>query len=198
MNYVILVLATVTLLACLFQAIQFLVGNRSLVRLADVEPLEPPLPRVSIIVAARNEERNIEAGIRSLLELDYDDLEIMVVDDRSEDRTGEILDQIAAEHPSLRVEHLTRTAHGWLGKNHAMYYGALRASGEFLLFTDADVVMQPSVLRRAVGYAVHQDIDHLPMLFKVTMPQLVVGVLRVGVFLLLLGLCATMEGKGPP
>ncbi|MFV1964668.1 MAG: glycosyltransferase family 2 protein [Pirellulaceae bacterium] len=171
MNYVLPVLATVTLLACLIHAIRMFLGNRRLVRLADVEPAEPPLPRVSVVVAARNEERHIEAGIRSLLQLDYDNLEIMVVNDRSEDRTGEILDQIAEDDSALRVEHLTELPDGWLGKNHALYFGALRASGDFLLFTDADVVMHPSALRRAVGYATREEIDHLPMLFRVTMPN---------------------------
>jgi glycosyltransferase involved in cell wall biosynthesis len=171
MNYALLVLASITLLAALFQLIQLFLGNRSLVRIASVQPLESPLPSVSVVVAARNEERNIEAGIRSMLQLDYDDLEFIAVNDRSEDRTGEILDRVAAEDPALRVEHLTELPHGWLGKNHALYHGAMRAQGEFLLFTDADVVMERSVLRRAVGYAVREEIDHLCMLFKITMPN---------------------------
>jgi hypothetical protein len=171
MNDALLVLASLTLLACLIQWIQFFFGNRSLIRIARVPPLESPLPSVSLIVAARNEERNIEAGVRSMLQLDYDNLEFIVVNDRSEDRTGDILDQIAAENPALHVEHLSELPRGWLGKNHALYRGALRAQGEFLLFTDADVVMEPSVLRRAVGHAVREKIDHLCMLFKVTMPN---------------------------
>jgi glycosyltransferase involved in cell wall biosynthesis len=67
------------------------------------------------------------------------------VNDRSEDRTGEILDRLASENSRLRVIHVTSLPSGWLGKNHALDRGAAAANGEFLLFTDADIVMDPSV-----------------------------------------------------
>lgn len=130
--------------------------------LLSLEPVyEGPLPRVSVVAPARNEERNIEEALRSLLAVDYDNLELIVVNDRSTDRTGEILDRLAASDPRLKVVHLAELPAGWLGKNHALQYGAERATGEWLLFTDADIVFEPTALRRAIGYAIEQRLDHL-------------------------------------
>lgn len=131
-------------------------------RLIEVPiPNLPQWPSVSLIAPARNEERNIERAVRSLMRLDYPDLEITLVNDRSTDRTGEILDRLAAEFPLLNVVHLTELPAGWLGKNHALQLGADRSHGEWLLFTDADIVFEPTTLRRAIGYAVANRVDHL-------------------------------------
>lgn len=154
-------LALATLFAHVATAVQILRGHRSIRFLRDLPPLAGPLPRVSILIPARNEERNLEAALRSVLALDYENLEIDVVDDRSTDRTGEILDHMAAAEPRLRVVHVRELPPGWLGKNHALWLGAEKATGEFLLFTDADVVLEPSALRRAVGAMVTDGLDHL-------------------------------------
>jgi glycosyltransferase involved in cell wall biosynthesis len=118
-------------------------------------------PSVSLIAPARNEERNIEEAVRSLARLDYPNLEISIINDRSTDRTGEILDRLAAEFPQLNVVHLTELPAGWLGKNHALQLGADRSHGEWLLFADGDVVYEPSVLKRAIAYANKYRVDHL-------------------------------------
>ncbi len=118
-------------------------------------------PSVSLIVPARNEELYIEKAVRSLTRLDYPQLEITIINDRSTDRTGEILDSLAAEFPQLNVVHLTELPAGWLGKNNAMQLGAGRSTGEWLLFTDADIVYEPTTLRRAMLYAKNEQIDHL-------------------------------------
>ena len=154
-------LALATLLGHLATAVVILRGNRLIRSLKDLPPLEGALPRVSILIPARNEERNLEEALRWVLALDYDNLEIEVIDDRSTDRTGEILDRMAAADPRLRVVHVRELPPGWLGKNHALWMGAEKATGEFLLFTDADVVMEPSTLRRAVGAMVADGLDHL-------------------------------------
>jgi glycosyltransferase involved in cell wall biosynthesis len=148
------------------------VGGRRIVQVADLpQPQDlASLPHVSLIVAARNEERNIEAGVRSLLALEYPNLTVLVVNDRSTDQTGEILDRVAAEQPKLNVVHLTELPPGWLGKNHALHYGAERASGELLLFSDADVVMAPSTLSRAVGRLQQEGLDHLCIAPEPAMP----------------------------
>lgn len=172
MSELLLTLAIANLTICAIVGFPLYFGMRKIRKLADIAPsFDGDWPRVSVIVAARNEERDIEAGLRSLLQLDYDDLEIIAVNDRSTDRTGDILDRIAAEHPRLIIAHLDELPAGWLGKNHAMYYGAARATGQLLLFTDADVVMERTVLRRAVAYLLEHEIDHLPMLFEIRMPN---------------------------
>ena len=129
--------------------------------LRDLPVPAGPLPKVSIIVPARNEERNIAEALTSLLNLDYPDYELLVVNDRSTDRTGAILDSLAAGQPRLRAIHITELPAGWLGKNHAMHYAAERATGEIMLFTDADIVYEPTALRRAVGYFHEHQLDHL-------------------------------------
>jgi glycosyltransferase involved in cell wall biosynthesis len=120
-------------------------------------------PRVTIVVPARNEEEHLEAALRSLLALDYPDYEIIAVNDRSTDRTGEILDSIVAKDASGRfqVMHVRELPAGWLGKTHAMWIAAERATGEWILFTDADVIFHPEALRRAIAYAEDTRAEHL-------------------------------------
>ena len=122
------------------------------------------LPRLSVVVPALNEEETVEAAMRSLLAIDYPDLEILAVDDRSTDRTGTILDALAARDARVRVFHVRELPRGWLGKNHAMHLASREARGAWILFTDADVHFEPSALRRAVRYAAGKDLDHLVVL----------------------------------
>ncbi len=121
-------------------------------------------PRVSIVAPARNEEARVEAGLRSLLRLDYPNYEVLAVDDRSTDKTGEIMDQVAQQHagsPELRVMHIDELPGGWLGKPHAMWRAGQQASGGWILFTDADVVFRPDCLRRAISYGEQRGADHV-------------------------------------
>jgi glycosyltransferase involved in cell wall biosynthesis len=128
------------------------------------------LPRVSIIVPARNEQEMIEAAVRSLLAIDYPDYELLVVDDRSEDATGAILDRLKIEFGErLAVVHVRELPPGWLGKTHAMWKAAEAATGEWFLFSDADVVHSPDALRRAVQYAGQEQAAHMVLLPTVQM-----------------------------
>lgn len=137
-------------------------GNRTIGFLRDQRPLtNGEAPSVSVVIAARDEERGIEEALDSVLNQQYELLEVIAVDDRSRDATGAILDRMAVMQPRLRVVHISELPAGWLGKNHALHCGAQRASGELLLFTDADVVMAPSALARAVGFLLREEVDHL-------------------------------------
>jgi cellulose synthase/poly-beta-1,6-N-acetylglucosamine synthase-like glycosyltransferase len=137
-------------------------GVRQMARLKDV-PIATwgQWPSVSLIAPARNEERNIEEAVRSLVKLDYPNLEITIVNDRSTDATASILDRLSAEFPQLNVVHLSELPAGWLGKNHALQLGADRSHGEWLLFTDADIFFERTALRRAISYAVAAGADHV-------------------------------------
>ncbi|HEY5512071.1 MAG TPA: glycosyltransferase family A protein, partial [Geomonas sp.] len=134
--------------------------------------LPPRPPKVTLVVAARNEERNIAEALRSLLCLDYPDYELLVVNDRSEDTTGAILEELSADQPRLRVIQVSELPAGWLGKNHALWVGARAAAGELLLFSDADIVMEPTVLSRAVTFLLDQGVDHLAVTPVLRMPTL--------------------------
>lgn len=130
-------------------------------------------PRVSVIAPALNEERNVEHAVRSLCAQDYHDYEVIVVDDRSTDATPAILARLALELPRLRVVTVRTLPPGWLGKNHACWQGARAASGDILLFTDADVVFAPSALERAVAHLERNALDHLTVAPETVMPGLV-------------------------
>ena len=139
----------------------------------------PPLgdgttaPSVSIIVAARDEARSVEAAVRSLLAQRYGPLEVVVVDDRSTDDTGAILDRLAVSDARLRVVHVDELPRGWLGKTHALARGAESASGELFLFSDADVMLEPLAISRAVAMLEERRVDHLavgPRMISPTLP----------------------------
>ncbi len=129
-------------------------------------------PRVSIVVPARNEEEHIRETLRQLLALDYSKYEIIAVNDRSTDCTGQIMDEVAASsqaHGLLKVIHISELPSGWLGKTHAMWMAGQQASGDWLLFTDADVLFKPDSLRRAVAYAETERADHLVLFPRMIM-----------------------------
>ena len=110
--------------------------------------LEPhEMPRVTICVPARNEEDNIAECLRSVLAIDYPRFDVIVVDDRSTDRTPMILDELAASDPRLTVIHNTETPDGWTGKCYALYVAAARTEAPWLLFLDADTRHHPQCLR---------------------------------------------------
>ena len=137
------------------------------------EPVDWPF--LSIVVPARDEGHKIEAGLMSLLASDYPAFEIIALDDRSRDDTGTIMDRLAERAstahsissstpgPVLKVIHITELPDGWLGKNHALHIGSQQARGEWVLFTDGDVVYHPETLKRSLKYALANHLDHLPL-----------------------------------
>jgi glycosyltransferase involved in cell wall biosynthesis len=137
-------------------------------------PQDTALPSLTIVVPARNEEAEIEAALRSLLQLNYPQYQIVAVNDRSTDQTGAIMERLAVEpaaQSKLRVIHVRDLPSGWLGKVHAMWLGsqknaaqedaAQESQSDWLLFTDADCVFHPDSLRRAIHYATKTATDHL-------------------------------------
>lgn len=133
---------------------------------APLKPASPPSPAplVSIIVPARNEEKNLDRCLSSLLAQDYPSLELVVVDDRSNDTTGSIAEsfRLRSRFPVnvIRVEKLPP---GWTGKNYAMFTGSKAAGGEWLLFTDADTYHRVPCVSTAVRTALDNRIDFLTL-----------------------------------
>ncbi len=140
-------------------------------------------PRVSIIVPARNEQDTIEQALQTLLSLDYDNYEVIAVDDRSTDRTGEIMEdlkrewgapplaEVAKSGKTFQVVHHRDLPPGWLGKTHAMWTAANQATGDWILFTDADVFFKPDSLRRALAYAEAEPADHVVLFPRMIMKR---------------------------
>jgi glycosyltransferase involved in cell wall biosynthesis len=157
-----------SLLGVLVLAGEAWLGSRRIGALRDMAPgPREDWPTVSIIVPALNEAATIRPALTSLLALDYPALEIIAINDRSTDATGRILAEMARTDARLRVHQLRELPAGWLGKNHALWFGAARATGDFLLFTDADVVMTAASLRRAIDFMLRHRLDHLAVLFEI-------------------------------
>lgn len=132
------------------------------------------LPRVSIVLPARNEERNVRECVSSLLDQDYPDYQVIVVDDASEDATPAILQEMAMSHPNrgrLAVVHVASLPEGWAGKPHALHTGATQATGDLLLFTDADTRHAPDTLSCAVGAALATEADLLSLATRIDTPD---------------------------
>jgi len=165
------VLAAGLALVGLILLVQIVWGYLNVPQLRDVPAAWPSTPRVSVIVAARDEERHIESAVSSLLEQSYPDFEVIVVDDRSSDRTAAILAGLKGSDGRLDVVTVRELPAGWLGKNHAIHVGAQRARGELLLFADADVILQPSALSRAVRLQQIENADHVTLFPDVVIPS---------------------------
>jgi len=160
-------LGLVSLLASLAIALEVALGMARMKEIGAVEMLPGNTgPRVSIIVPSCNEAETIEPALRSLLALDYRNLEIIVVDDRSVDETGRVLQRLGKEYPNLLVYRIDELPPGWLGKTHALQFGAERATGEYLLFTDADVSLEETTLSRALHHVLSYGLDHLALFFE--------------------------------
>jgi hypothetical protein len=145
-----------------------LAGRRALLTLPPAGA--GPRPSVTAVVPCRNEARSVEAAMRSLLAQDHPDLEVLAVDDRSTDGTGVLLDRLASADPRLTVLHVEHLPAGWLGKNHACHLGAARSRGEWLLFTDGDVLFAPDALSRALAAAGRHGLGHLAVLPRFVAP----------------------------
>lgn len=138
-------------------------------------------PKVSIILPARNEEKYIARCLDSLLKQDYPNFEIIAINDSSTDRTEVIMQHYAARDPRILVVNAKSKPVGWVGKNWACYQGYLRATGNLLLFTDADTVHLPSTMSLSVKHLIFENLDALtaiPKLLckdfwtKITLPML--------------------------
>lgn len=136
--------------------------------LADVADTNfSPEPAVVIIIAVRNEEADLRQALQSVCNLNYRNYRIQIINDRSTDNTAAILQEYAQRYPEILVREIKELPAGWLGKNNALYQGYLHTQEAWMLFTDADVVYEPDALRKAMQYAVQNNLDHLTILPEV-------------------------------
>lgn len=128
----------------------------------DIEPVSTPL--ISILVPARNESRILSQTLESLLKLDYPNFEVLLIDDHSEDDTFEIASSFAEKDPRLKAYRSADLSAGWFGKAWALQQGAAFAKGNWMLFTDADVIHRPGSLKYALANAQKEKLDLLSIL----------------------------------
>jgi len=127
----------------------------------EAEPPTASLGMVSVIVAAKNEEHTIEQSIKSQLQQTYHPMEWILINDRSTDGTGVVMEKLAKIDSRIHIHHITSLPEGWLGKNHALHVGAKESTGNVLVFTDADVHYEPDMIAKAVAYFSRLSLDHL-------------------------------------
>ena len=132
-------------------------GSKSLDDESAVPPANPPL--VSVVIPARNEARNIERCLRSVLSNDYPRFEVVVVNDGSTDATGDIAQSIAATDNRARVIETQGLPEGWFGKQWACETGAHATSGEIILFADADTTQSSDLITRSVNAMLRRNAD---------------------------------------
>jgi glycosyltransferase involved in cell wall biosynthesis len=129
---------------------------------------EGQTPPVTILVPAKDEEQRIRGCLMSVLAQDYPDVEVIAINDRSRDKTGAVMDKIAAINPRLKVLHIQEGSlqPGWTGKNNALFQGQKLARGRWLLFVDSDVVLEPDALTTAMSVVINRNYDLLSLLPK--------------------------------
>ena len=199
MNYFHWITGALLTLIWLSRVVDTSFGVRSLTNISkpewDRRPATPAgNPRVAIIVPARNEEASIEQALTRLLALDYANYEVIAIDDRSTDQTGQIMDNVARgcsdgrprpsareagadsdsgtnPHPRLKIVHIHDLPPGWMGKAHAMWSAGRQTEADWLLFTDADVMFRPDCLRRAIAYAEAERADHVVLFPRTIMKR---------------------------
>ncbi len=132
--------------------------------ISNINDDESPLPRISVIIPAHNEELLLAEALHSILASDYPQLEIIVVADRCTDRTVEIARGIADQDDRLQVFELDECPEGWSGKCHTCWHGYQKATGDYLLFTDADTLFAPTLISKSLTYMHGRSLDFLSLL----------------------------------
>ncbi|MFN5007719.1 MAG: glycosyltransferase [Ignavibacteria bacterium] len=152
------ILTSIALLILLFNTV------RNAIIFNHVHPTEmkdPHVPFVSVLIPARNEEDIIEQCIRSICNQSYSQYQVIVLNDHSTDKTGEILHRLSLEFPQLSIIEGGVLPSHWIGKPHACHQLAMKAKGEYVLFTDADTFHDRSSIESLMKFALTNNIDML-------------------------------------
>ena len=163
----------ISLILFLFWFAMFLLHWRGL-KLVPELPMErgaiSTAPLLSIIIAAKDEEKSIVQTLESLINQKYENVEIIVVNDRSTDNTAINIEKFikginsGCSNQKVKVIHIDELPVGWLGKNYALFQGYLRSSGDYLLFTDADILFSPDTIGSAMAFFQKNKVSHLTLL----------------------------------
>lgn len=168
MYLVVIVFTVLSGLIWLFQLYSLSRTTREMPRLRDFQyPELEDYPLISVIITACNEAETIEAAMASRLADDYPHLEFILIDDRSTDGTGQLVDRIAAQDARIRAFHITELPEGWLGKVHALQKGVEVAHGEWFLFSDADVFVKAGTLKQLIARCEMENYQHVAMIMEI-------------------------------
>ena len=135
-----------------------------LIRIYPVKEELVDYPYISVCIPARNEERGIKNCVESLLNQNYPNFEVIVVDDNSNDNTAKIVCSMAEQYPNLIFVAGAQLASGWTGKPYALHQAYQRSRGQYLLFTDADLTYQSHALKTAIHTMICKDLDLLTLM----------------------------------
>jgi chlorobactene glucosyltransferase len=160
-----MIFITIAQLGLVFWVVIYLTMNMIyLVRLYPDKDRSVLYPYLSVCIPARNEERDIKSCLESLLNQDYPAFEVIVVDDNSSDRTASIICSMQSQYPNLVFISGEALAPGWLGKPYALYQACQVSRGDYLLFTDADLVYQRYALKTAMNKVIDEKLDLLTLM----------------------------------
>lgn len=155
-------LSAVTWVMALLAVLKTINTMPLLEKLPEISIKNPP--KISVIIPACNEAKTLEKAMESRLKDNYPNLEFILIDDRSDDGTRDIARKIAENDQRVKLICIDELPEGWLGKVHALHMGVKHASGDWLLFSDADVHVKPGTLNRVMAYCQSENLDHLALL----------------------------------
>ncbi len=171
-NSAILIMLITIISSVFFSWIYFLVYTiKFLIQVPKLQSIKTSksifFPKVSVILPARNEEKYIQKCLKTLIEQDYSNYEIVVINDSSSDRTGELIENVSLANSKVIHINATPKPDGWTGKNWACYQGYLKSTGEFFLFTDADTIHSFTSISLAVNHLLDEGLDALTAIPKI-------------------------------
>jgi glycosyltransferase involved in cell wall biosynthesis len=189
----------ISILTCLINIafVIYLIAGLKKIKQISKLPVINDEPAVVIIIAVRNEEQDLEKALQSVCHINYSNYRIIVVNDRSTDRTADILKKFITNYPKLSVTTIDTLPPGWLGKNNALYQGYKNSDEEWMLFADADIVFHPDALSKAVGYAVKQKLDHLTILPQLVSPSAILNSVLATFSIMLMVHMRPWDAKNP-
>ncbi len=155
---------TLQFLLIIFIAVYLFINMIYLVRLCPIRDELISYPYISVCIPARNEERDIEGCVKSLLNQNYPNFEVIVVDDNSTDNTAKIINSMTKQYPNLIFVSGAKLISGWIGKPYALHQAYQRSRGQYLLFTDADLMYKPYALKTAMHTMICKDLDLLTLM----------------------------------
>lgn len=159
------VLGIISLIVCFYQLVIAILTKKRLKTLDKIDAVPPiEFPSISVIITAKDEENEIEEAINSRLESDYPNIEFIIVNDRSIDRTLEIINGLAKKDKRVKVVNIKELRDGWLGKINALNEGKKIANGDWLLFSDGDAFIKAGTLKKVIGFCIEKKVDFVAVL----------------------------------